>query len=83
MTALFGAFFLLTATTGVGLPGAGLRAMPLSDEAIAEHSQNIFFGTPDQRSEALRKLTARGNADVAPALILAMRYFGKIGRAHV
>ncbi len=69
--ALLGAFFLLAATTG-----AGLRAMPLSDEAVAEHSQNVFFGTPDQRSEALRKLTARGNADVAPALILAMRYFG-------
>lgn len=71
MTALFGAIFFFTAAAA-----GAVRAMPLNDKAVADYSQALFFGTPDQRSEALRKLTARGNADVAPALILAMRYFG-------
>ena len=53
-----------------------VHAAPLSDNAIYSYSRQTLFGTPDQRTEALRHLVERGNPDVVPALILAMRYTG-------
>ncbi|WP_282608991.1 DUF3179 domain-containing protein [Pelagibius sp. Alg239-R121] len=73
IASIFGAFFLLTAIAG---KPAMVQSAPLSDKAIADYSRDVFFGTADQRTIALRHLVARGQADVAPALVMAMRYFG-------
>lgn len=59
--------------TGLSIP---LKAAPLSDQAVSGYSRDVIFGTPDRRTEALGQLVARGNADVVPALILAVRYTG-------
>lgn len=72
-TSIFKALILCGVIIGISAP---LRAAPLSDEAISSYSREMLFGTPDQRTEALRQLVARGNPDVVPALILAIRYSG-------
>lgn len=72
-TSVFKALFLFAAFVGMSLP---TKAAPLSDEAIGTYSREMLFGTPDQRTEALRQLVARDNPDVVPALILAIRYSG-------
>lgn len=66
---LFAALVLLT-----GL--ATTPASALTDAQVTEYSRIIFFGPVARRDEALDALVARGNPDVAPALILAVRYRG-------
>ncbi len=53
---------------------AGPAKATLDDQAVAEHSRNLIFGHGDDVENALAALVARGNADVAPTLALAMRY---------
>ncbi len=49
-------------------------AAPLSDERVGELSRAVIFGTSAQSDAALDSLVARGNTDVVPALVLALRY---------
>ena len=51
-------------------------ALALSDEAVAQHSDDLVFGTRDELLAALAAFEARGKTDVAPTLILALRYSG-------
>lgn len=52
------------------------RAESLSDTQVTEYSRIVFFGPVARRDEALDALLARNNPDVAPTLILAVRYRG-------
>ena len=57
------------------LPMAGAAAAAsLSDEQVIKHSRAAVFGSPEQANDALDSLTMRGNADVVPALVLALRF---------
>ena len=55
-----------------GLAWQTAHAAPLSDEQVERHSLNIFFGDSFARTEAIEALTARGEADVAATVIMAM-----------
>ena len=44
---------------------------------VAEASRALVFGTPGEFQGALETLRARGNPDVAAAIILALRYNGR------
>ncbi|MEM1049917.1 MAG: DUF3179 domain-containing protein [Pseudomonadota bacterium] len=51
-------------------------AHALSQDDVTEYSRIVFFGPVARRDEALEALVARGRLDVAPALVLAIRYRG-------
>ncbi len=51
-------------------------ALALSDEEVARHSDDLVFGTRDELLAALTALEARGETDIVPTLILALRYSG-------
>ncbi len=51
-------------------------ALALSDEEVARHSDDLVFGTRDGLLAALTALEARGETDIVPTLILALRYSG-------
>ncbi len=51
-------------------------ALALNDEEVARHSDDLIFGTRAELLAALTALEARGETDVAPTLILALRYSG-------
>ena len=52
----------------------GLVQAESADDAIAEHSRSLIFGSPETFQEAVSALQERGSPDVAPAMILALRY---------
>ena len=49
-------------------------ANSIDDEEVSQHSQNLVFGDPAQLKSAVNALVSRGNPDVIPAIVLAMRY---------
>ncbi len=55
---------------------AGLRPALATEngEPVAEQSRALIFGTPGEARSALAALEIRGKPDVAPAMILALRY---------
>ena len=53
---------------------ASVARADLNDETIAKLSRDVLFGTFIAGAEALDQLVARGNPDVVPALILALRF---------
>ena len=57
------------AVAGVG----GVKAAG-DDEAVAEQSEALIFGTGAQSRDALEALVARGDPDAAAIMILALRY---------
>ncbi|MCH7929550.1 MAG: DUF3179 domain-containing protein [Proteobacteria bacterium] len=70
------------------LLAAPLNARPsasgaLAPEAVERIVRDVFEGDPAIRRSALERLEARGNPDVAPALIQALRFIGDDGRAIV
>ena len=70
------------------LLAAPLNARPsasgaLAPEAVERIVRDVFEGDPAIRRSALELLEARGNPDVAPALIQALRFIGDDGRAIV
>lgn len=69
-------FQVLIAALAVTVCCFQARATPLSDAQVTEYSRIVFFGPVARRDEALNALLARNNPDVAPALILAVRYRG-------
>ena len=58
------------------LAAAPVPALALSDEEIAQHSDDLVFGSRSELLAALEAFEARGAPDVAAALILALRYSG-------
>ncbi len=46
----------------------------LDEAVIVELSNLLVFGSPDEKAAALETLTARGEIDIVPTLIQAMRY---------
>ncbi len=44
------------------------------DEALVEHGRNLFTNDFATRNAALEAIRARGNIDMVPALVMAMRY---------
>ena len=71
---------LLPAAAGLWLSlllaATPLPALALSDEEVARHSDDLVFGSRDELLAALAAFEARGETDVVPALILALRYSG-------
>ena len=53
---------------------AGAQQPEMDDALIVELSTLLVFGGPDESQAALDALTVRGDTDIVPALILAMRY---------
>ena len=75
--------FLKPALAGLGglclavlLATAPLPALALGDDEVAAHSDDLVFGNRAELLAALEAFEARGAPDVAPALILALRYSG-------
>ncbi|MDJ0943636.1 MAG: DUF3179 domain-containing protein [Kiloniellales bacterium] len=58
------------------LAAAPFPAGALTDGEIARHSDDLVFGSRDELLAALEAFEARGERDIAPALILALRYAG-------
>ena len=58
----------------LALAGGGAALAAADDDAVARHSRTLLFGAGDELQDALAALRGRGNADVAAALILALRY---------
>ncbi len=54
--------------------GPGPALATENGDPVAEQSRTLVFGTPEKVQAALAALTARGKPDVAPAMILALRY---------
>ena len=70
------------------LPAASLNAQESASGALAPEEVErivleVFEGDPAVRRSALERLEARGNPDVAPALIQALRFIRDDGRAIV
>lgn len=63
---------LVLAFAAVPPPARGDAPMP--DEEVARLSELALFGQGEARMDALGRLAARGDPDVAATLILAMRY---------
>ena len=59
---------------GLATPPAGAQHDRLDDAAIGELSAMLVFGSADAAAGALETLVARGETDIVPSLILAMRY---------
>jgi len=59
-----------------GLGAGAVYSQELDDAQIAKFSNNVIFGTPAERTEALGALGQRGNPDIAATLILAIRFQG-------
>ncbi len=53
---------------------AGAQAPQMDDALVVEMSTLLVFGGPDENQAALETLSARGDTDIVPSLILAMRY---------
>ena len=51
-----------------------ISAEQLSDEVVSIQSRKVVFGGSMQSDTALKSLVARGNADVVPTLVSALRY---------
>ena len=51
-----------------------ISAEQLSDEVVSIQSRKVVFDGSMQSDTALKSLVARGNADVVPTLVLALRY---------
>ncbi|MGI9465331.1 MAG: hypothetical protein ACR2OM_15420, partial [Aestuariivirgaceae bacterium] len=64
---------VLTALFLSMLPGAVSATAP-DDEQVGELSHDLVLGEPAQSDAALAKLVARGERDVVPALVLAIRF---------
>ena len=58
----------------LALAGGGAAFAAADDDAVARHSRTLLFGAGDALQGALAELRARGKADVAAALVLALRY---------
>ena len=58
------------------LAAAPVPTAALSDDEVARHSDKLVFGGRDELLAALEAFQARGRPDVAPSLILALRYAG-------
>jgi len=54
-------------------PGA---AVPMSEQMVGDLSFTALFGAPPTADDAVIRLADRGNQDVVPALVLALRYRG-------
>jgi hypothetical protein len=69
--------FKFSGLAGVALAVAAISApasaMPLSDEAVANFSRDVLFGTGRESDAALRALAARKNPDVVAVLVQALR----------
>lgn len=54
--------------------GSATRAADLSDDDIARYSRDVIFGDLERSRAALDALVQRGEKDVVPTLVLALRY---------
>ena len=63
-----GAIFALAMT------GWSARALPLNDETVGQITETILFGSTEASDAGLRLLASRGKPDIAPALILSLRF---------
>jgi hypothetical protein len=60
--------------TGTPMAGSPMAGSPMADAEVARLSELALFGHGTSRLDALGRLAARGEPDVAATLILAMRY---------
>ena len=58
----------------IALASGEVRSAAREDEDIARHSWALIFGTDRDLRDSLEALRARGNPDVAAAIILSLRY---------
>ena len=56
------------------MAAATASAAPLSDEKVEELSRTVLYGDHTKQKEALAELVARQKGDIAPTLVIAMRY---------
>lgn len=71
---VFGSVFATGVVVTLVAVGGALRAMPLSDQTVAEASETVLLGSTQASAAALRLLAARGEPDVVPSLILSLRF---------
>ena len=73
MTNQMAAAVALAALFSLAIAGV-ISAEQLSDEVVSIQSRKVVFDGSMQSDTALKSLVARGNADVVPTLVLALRY---------
>ena len=67
--------FLLIAVISFSWSAVAQDRVREAGEGIEAQVRQLLVGDPERRHEALTALTARGNPDVAAALIQTLRYF--------
>lgn len=71
---IFKTAFAAGAVIVLATTGWSAKAMPLSDQTVAEASETVLFGSSGASDAALRLLASRGDPDVVSALILSLRF---------
>ncbi len=67
-------WFLAVLAVPMVLAGVGGAGAVSDDEAVAELSEALIFGSGQESRDALDALVARGDPDAAAVMILALRY---------
>ena len=71
---IFNAAIVTGAIFALAVTGWSARALPLNDETVGQITETILFGSTEASDAGLRLLASRGKPDIAPALILSLRF---------
>ena len=71
---IFNAAIVTGAIFELAVTGWSARALPLNDETVGQITETILFGSTEASDAGLRLLASRGKPDIAPALILSLRF---------
>ncbi|MGZ0247205.1 MAG: DUF3179 domain-containing protein, partial [Alphaproteobacteria bacterium] len=71
---IFNAAIVTGAIFALAVTGWSARALPLNDQTVGQITETILFGSTEASDAGLRLLASRGKPDIAPALILSLRF---------